>query len=222
MSRVRIQPVTDERSALMDGALALIERSFEHRDRQDSGELRNEIEEKRLGVHSSYEFHLLAASRGDAVVGVAVGSYLAGVNSGFITYLAVEPEERGRRLAQRLRKRLIEAFRGSARAQDLPDLDFIIGEVRADNPWLKRLLRGGAIRFGLRYYHPGIGPASSGPGYVLYREPIAGGREPLDAATVRRTIYAIYRRAYRVRYPLQRPGFRAMLEELAQGYSEDR
>jgi GNAT superfamily N-acetyltransferase len=211
---IRIRPIEDERSVEMSGALALIEKTFSYSERQNLDELRNEIEEKRLGMHGTYEFHMLAAMDGEEVVGTAAGAYLAGVNCGFITYIAVDPETRGRRVAQRLRTALVKAFRGSAREAGHEDLDFVLGEVRSASPWLKRLVRAGAIPFDLTYYHPGMNPGDDHPAYTLYREPVAGGREPLEPAHVRRIIYAIYRRAYRARFPLQRRGFRAMLNEL--------
>jgi GNAT superfamily N-acetyltransferase len=205
----------------MDGALDLIERIFARRERQNLDELRNEIEEKRRGVHAAYDFHVLVGAHDEAVVGTAVGAYLASVNAGFILYIAVEPETRGRRLAQRLRARLVDAFRASARNAGNDDLDCVIGEVRSDSPWLKRLIRAGAIPFAITYYHPGMSPGDGQPAYTLYREPVAGDSEPLDADAVRHILYAIYRRAYRVRFPLQRPGFQAMLDALEPGTGEN-
>jgi GNAT superfamily N-acetyltransferase len=213
--RTHIVAIEDERSPLLTKALELVEETFGHADTQSQEDLRNEIEEKRLGLHSSYSYHLFVAARGDDVDGAALGAYLAGVNCGFITYIAVRPEARGGRIAQRLRKRLVEAFRASAREQGREDLDWVLGEVRSDSPWLKRLLKGGARTFDLKYYHPGMAPGGSGPGYTLYREPVAGGLQEFDAAFVKRIIYAIFRRAYRVRFPLRHPGFKAMMDELA-------
>jgi GNAT superfamily N-acetyltransferase len=50
--------------------------------------------------------------------------------------------------------------------------------------------------------------------YVLYREPVGDLRRELPVSLVRRVLYSIYRRGYRVRYPLDLPPFRAMLEAL--------
>jgi GNAT superfamily N-acetyltransferase len=212
---IRILEATDEASEDVADALALIEATFERPDRQGLAELRSEVAEKRMGLLSSYDFHMFVAKdEFGRIVGTTVGAYLEGVNCGFVTYLAVDPETRGRHIGRRLRARLVEAFRANAREAGYDDLDFVLGEVRSDSPWLERLRRDGAIPFALTYYHPGMAPGTTQPAYTLYREPVAGGVAELPRDRVRRMIYSIYRRAYRVRYPLDRPGFRAMMEEL--------
>jgi GNAT superfamily N-acetyltransferase len=216
MSEVGVVELLDERTPLADRALALIEQTFAPPDRQPVAELRSEIAERRLGMYSRDNSHLLAALVGgeDDPVGTIAGMYLGGVNGGIVTYLAVRKAYRGRRIARLLRPALIEAFRADARAGRHADLAWVLGEVRAASPWLRRLVRTrGAIPFDLTYYHPGMEPGSSAP-YVLYRQPVADERRELPVATVRRVLYAIYRRAYRVRYPLQRPQFSAMLAQL--------
>jgi ribosomal protein S18 acetylase RimI-like enzyme len=213
---------TEESSPRVEQALRLIEENFERPDRQGLAELRSEIAEKRLGLLSSYDFHMFVAAEGggtvedadEVVIGTIVGAYLEGVNCGFITYLAVAEQARGRGTAQKLRTALVEAFRANARNAGYDDLDYVLGEVLSDSAWLQRLLDAGAEAFRIRYYHPGMAPGSAQPEYTLYREPIGGRRGPIEPALARRMIYSIYRRAYRVRYPLERPGFRAMIEEL--------
>jgi GNAT superfamily N-acetyltransferase len=208
--------IDDERDPRADGALALIAEMFEPRDRHQLDELRSELAERRLGMFSTYNFHLLAAIADDTdqPVGTTTGVYLGGVNAGFVTYLAVRREYRGRRIARLLRPRLIEAFRADARRLGHGDLAWVLGEVRAASPWLRRLVRTrGAIPFDLDYFHPGMSPGAADP-YILYRQPVADHRRELPAALVRRILYAIYRRAYRVRYPLQREAFMAMLQQL--------
>lgn len=213
---IRIDEAFDEASPVVEQALRLIEENFERPDRQGLAELRSEIAEKRLGLLSSYDFHMFVAKAADGrVVGTIVGAYLEGVNCGFITYLAVDESARRKGTAQKLRAALVAAFRVNARAAGYDDLDYVLGEVRSGSRWLKRLLRSGAIAFDLTYYHPGMAPGSGQPAYTLYREPIGGDTGELPPQTVRRIIYSIYRRAYRVRYPLERPGFRAMMDELA-------
>lgn len=109
----------------------------------------------------------------------------------------------------------MERFRKDARKAGFDDLAWVLGEVRGDSPWLKRLLRTrGAVAFDLRYHHPGVTPDGASDGHVLYRQPVGDRREVLPVHLVRRILYAIYRRGYRIPYPLDRPGFRAMLEEL--------
>lgn len=210
-----IVEVEDERAPLAKEALSLIREAFEPHERQPLDQIAMEIAEKRLGLLTSYDFHLFAArSEMGGVMAIAAGVYLGGVNAGMVTYLAVRPEYRSRELGRRMRVRLVEAFRRDARQAEWDDLYWVVGEVRMDNPWLARLVRDrGAIPFDLTYYHPGVGPGS-GEAWVLYRQPIGDSRPELPAVEVRRLIYAIWRRAYRVRWPLDHDGFAAMMDEL--------
>jgi ribosomal protein S18 acetylase RimI-like enzyme len=213
---VRIIEIRDEREPLAEAALAVIADMFAAHERQPISELRSEIAERRLGVLSGYNFHLLTAlySGDDTPAGTIAGLYLDGVNAGFITYLAVRSQHRGRRLARLLRPRLIEVFRADARREEYDDLAWVLGEVRADSPWLRRLVRTrGAIPFDIRYYHPGMS-LDSDERYILYRQPIGDHRLELPVELVRRTLFAIYRRGYRVRYPLNRDIFSNMLQQL--------
>jgi GNAT superfamily N-acetyltransferase len=216
MPDTRVVEIVDERDPLADAALALITDMFAPEDRQPLAELRSEIAERRLGMTTGGYLHLLAAVQDDAPepAGVAVGVYLDRVNAGFISYLAVRSESRGRRIARILRPRLIEAFEEDAHRSGHGEPAWVLGEVRRQSPWLRRLVRTrGAIPFDLRYYHPGMG-LHGGEEYVLYRQPLGDARRELPVALVRRVIYAIYRRAYRVRYPLQRDIFADMLRQL--------
>jgi GNAT superfamily N-acetyltransferase len=212
----RIVSVTDEREPIADAGLALIEEMFAPQDRQALSELRSELAERRLGLFATYNFHMLAAvfAGDDDPAGVITGVYLGGVNAGFVTYLAVRRRYRGRRIARLLRPALIDAFRADARAAGHADVAWILGEVRSRSPWLRRLVRTrGAIPFDIDYYHPGMTPGVSEP-YILYRQPMGDTRRELPAGTVRRILYAVYRRAYRVRYPLMRESFAAMIDQL--------
>lgn len=215
-SPLTIREIDDERTPFAESALALIEEYFPPQDRQPLAELRMEIAEKRLGLLAAYNFHLLAAEAEDGrAAAVAVGAYLEGVNAGFVSYLAVDPEFRTRRLGRTLRFGLVEAFREDAWKAGFSDLAWVLGEVRRTSPWLHRLVRDrGAVPFDLEYYHPGVAPGYSKERWVLYRQPVDDSRAELPAAEVRRILYAVYRRVYRVRYPLGRPGFAAMFAEL--------
>ena len=196
-------------------AIRLIEQAFAPRDRQSADELRLEIAEKRYGLIAPFGFHLMVASAADVVIGVGLGVYLAGVNAGFVQYLAVASSHRGGGVGRMLRPALVERFRGDARAAGFTELNWVLGEVRIDNPWIRKLVSArGAIPLDLTYYHPGMRPDAAATPYVLYRQPIGDTSELLRADVVRRVLYAIYRRAYRVRYPLQHPGFAAMITEL--------
>jgi hypothetical protein len=212
----RIVEIVDERDALAERALALVHETFAPADRQPISEMMSELAERRLGMFSSYNYHLIAAvNPGEAdPAGAIIGVYLGGVNAGIVLYLAVRKQDRGRRVARLLRPRLIEAFQADARAGGHADIAFVLGEVRAESPWLRRLVRTrGAIPFDLDYYHPGMAPGA-GTRYVLYRQPFGDARTELTVGHTRRILYSIYRRAYRVRYPLQREGFMAMLRQL--------
>lgn len=214
---VRIIEIRDEREPLAEAALAVIADMFAAHERQPISELRSEIAERRLGVLSGYNFHLLTAlyEGDDTPAGTIAGLYLDGVNAGFITYLAVRKQHRGRRIARLLRPQLIEVFRADARREEYDDLAWILGEVRAESPWLRRLVRTrGAIPFDLVYYHPGMS-LHAPYRYILYRQPIGDHRRELPAELVRRTLFAIYQRGYRVRYPLNRDIFSNMLDQLA-------
>lgn len=214
--QVRIVEIRDEREPLAEAALAVIAEMFAAHERQPINELRSEIAERRLGMLSGYNFHLLAAlyEGDDTPAGAIAGLYLDGVNAGFITYLAVRSQHRGRRLARLLRPKLIDVFRADARREEYDDLAWVLGEVRADSPWLRRLIRTrGAIPFDIEYYHPGMSLGGS-ERYILYRQPVGDHRRELPADLVRRTLFAIYRRGYRVRYPLNRDIFIHMLDQL--------
>lgn len=210
----RIVEITDERTPLAAAALQLIGETFERPERQALDELASEIAEKRLDLLSAYDFHLLVRlSDGDRVTGTVAGVYLDGVNAGFVTYLAVAPAHRGQQFGAALRSQLVRVFRADARRAEYEDLAWVLGEVQSDNAWLRRLVRHrGAIAFDLTYFHPGMQPDDP-RNYILYRQPIHDRRLALPVPLVRRILYAIYRRGYRVRYPLQRAGFRAMLTE---------
>jgi len=213
---IRIVEVMDERDPVAEQALELISQAFDRTDRQPVAELRSEVEEKRLGLLTAMDSHLLAAlsAEGNAV-GTAAGIYLEGVNAGFVTYLTVARDYRGRKLGPALRSALVAAFRDDARRAGFSELAWVLGEIRADSPWLLRLLkRRSAIAFDLTYLHPGMHPERKSAPYVLYRQPVGDSRPVLSADEVRRVLYSIYRRAYRVRYPLQHQSFRAMLMEL--------
>ncbi|MDX1584166.1 MAG: hypothetical protein R3338_11270, partial [Thermoanaerobaculia bacterium] len=141
--------------------------------------------------------------------------YLAGVNAGFVTYLVVSREHRNRQLGRKLRSSLVESFRANALAANYEELNWVLGEVRIDSPWLITLVKTGqVVPFDLEYFHPGLQPGVTDKRYVLYREIVSDGRRSIPADETARILYAIYRRAYRVRYPLERENFKSMIAQL--------
>ena len=88
-----------------------------------------------------------------------------------------------------------------------------MGEVEPGNPWLRHLVRKGALALDIDYRQPSIDGAAAVP-LVLYLEPLGGKLRSISANIVRRLLYAIYRRLYRVRFPLKNPEFRLMMRGL--------
>jgi hypothetical protein len=94
-------------------------------------------------------------------------------------------------------------------------LEAIIGEVRPDNPWLRHLVRREqAIALDFPYFQPSLGRKKKDVALVLYYQPIARQRSSLSAAELRRLLYTMWRRSYRVARPLTKPVFRRMLDSL--------
>lgn len=213
---LRFLMLTDEREPLVEDALALIEASFTMDERQPLDEIRMAIEEMRRGLLSQHEFHLLVAVDTDRnVVAVTCGVYMEGVNAGFVDYLAVRPEARGTGTGSRLRTALVEAFREDARRWGEEELAWVLGEVEKTNPWLRRITESGdAIPFDFSYIQPRLSADRRPVPLVLYREPIGDRRESLPTESVCQLLYAIYRRVYRIGFPLRLDGFRAMLAEI--------
>jgi len=218
MAAGRVVEIEDERSGIAAQALGLILETFASAERQPIDHIGMEIGEKRLGLSTACDYHLLAVVDPDAerVLAVTSGVYLGGVNAGFVMYLAVERSARKQRLGRTLRVALVDRFREDAQKLGWPSLAAVVGEVRRESPWLRRLVRDrDVLPLDLNYYHPGEVPSQTPSPWLLYRQPIADDRAALPAGEVRQLIYAIWRRAYRVRWPLTQEGFFVMLEELA-------
>jgi GNAT superfamily N-acetyltransferase len=210
---LRLVVVDDERKPLARQALELIADVVG--DVQPVRELLWELEEKRLGMPSGGDYHLLAFVDGEGLpVAAGAGVYLGGVNAGFITYLAVRKDQRGAHLGRRLRAHVVQAMRDEAVRTTGHDLAWIVGEVRQESPWLKTLVRDGeAVPFDMPYFHPWQSRRGHSR-YVLYREPVSDERLELGGDEVLRLLYNIYRRAYRLRFPLQSDNFCFMLGDL--------
>jgi hypothetical protein len=210
-AEARVVRLDDERDPATRGALELFAEAIG--DVQPVDDLLSEIEEGRRGMYSGGGYHLLAhLDDGPRPAAAAAGVYLRGADAGFVTYLAVRADQRRRLRGRVLRGHLIESIRAEALAMDGREPRWIVGEVRRTSPWLRTLVRAGkAIPFDLPYFHPWMSRAAEGR-YVLYREPVADRRTELPADEVARLLHAIWRRAYRIRYPLQSDLFRTMID----------
>jgi GNAT superfamily N-acetyltransferase len=210
---LRVVEVRDERTQLARDAVELLQVSIG--DVQPAADLLSEIEECRRGLPSGGDYHLLVALDGDDnPAAAAAGVYLEAVNAGFITYLAVHPEMRNQHLGRTLRSHLLRCFHDDARLTRGAELAWTVGEVRRESAWLRTLVQGGrAIPFHLGYFHPWM-PLRAEGRYVLYREPAADTRAEIPSHEVARLLFAIWRRAYRIRYPLQSETFCYMLRGL--------
>ncbi len=212
---VVIDSLIDHRHPSFSGMMRLFNRVFPPKEKIDRGYFEQILAEKRMGLLDPFNTHVLVARRGRRVVGFATGTYLAVVNMGFVGYLAVDPALKGLRLGNRLRRRLVKELRRDATAAGHDDLDGVLGEIERPNPWLRHLVRErSALALDLDYRQPPLRPDEPQVPLVLYIEPIARPIKRMPTARVRAVLYAIYRRLYRLRFPLREPSFRAMLRSL--------
>jgi GNAT superfamily N-acetyltransferase len=215
MTAPRVIEVTDERSPLAKRAIDLIQSAIwdVHPERYLLAELR----ETRQGTAQGGGYHLLAMVEPEdeaSPIAAATGAYLAAVNAGFVSYLAVREDQRGRGLGKALRGHLVEAFRAQARREAGVELAYVVGEIERDSPWLRALIaEGRTIALDVPYFHPWMSINAEGH-YALYREQITDTRAELPAEEVARIIEAIWRRAYHFQKPEQRDTFRRMMRAL--------
>lgn len=214
-NRLIISAVASVRDPWFREAYALYSRIFPPSEKIDKEYFENVFEEKRLGLLAPFNFHFLVAHQRGRVVGFISGSYLAIVNLGFVGYLAVAPDDAGRRVGSRLRRRLVEAMQRDARGAGHDDLMGMMGEVEEGNPWLERMRRHGALALDLDYLQPSTDGTEVVP-LVLYLQPVGGRRHlrSLKVSTIRKILYAIYRRLYRIRFPLKVKEFQRMFRQL--------
>jgi GNAT superfamily N-acetyltransferase len=211
--RVQVVEITDERDPRFLQAVAIIRDSVQ--EVQPTQDLQSEIEESRRGLRSMSQYHLLVTISPEGMpLAAAAGAYLRGVNVGYIAYLAVAEQWRRARFGTALRTRLVETFKRDALELEGRELSWVVGEVRRKNRWLQQLVKQGkAVPFDISYFHPWQSREREGA-YVFYRESIADRRTNLPSAEVKTLIYAIWRYAYRIAYPIRSETFRYMLEQL--------
>lgn len=204
---------TDDRA--FDPAYRLLRRIFPRSEMLPRSDWVQVMRERTEGLWTDLAWHLLVAERGGRVVGAASGSYLGNVNIGLIGYIAVTPASRATGLGPRLRRHLRRLFERDAERVHGRALEAIVGEVRRDNPWLARLIaKDGAIALDFPYEQPDLEGGGSPVPLVLYYQPLGRRRTWVSAEQVRRLLYTIWRRSYRIPRPLKRPAFRRMLRAL--------
>jgi len=176
---------------------------------------RNAMRERREGLWTDLNWHLLVAERGSNVLAAASGSYLGNVNAGIIGYIAVKPTARSLGLGPRMRSALRRKFEADARQLGRARLSALVGEVSYGNKWLKNLVRHEkAIALDVPYFQPSLGGKHQAVPFVLYYQPLDRERQSIGTAELRRLLYTMWRRTYRVPRPLSHPEFRFMLRSL--------
>lgn len=215
-SRITIREVRDSTDPAVRAAYAILRATFAREERVAMREWVGSLREREAQVMSDLSWHLLVAERDGDVIGLASGTYVGSVNLGVIGYLATAPGLRARGLGSRLRDRLRRAFaRDAARLAGRP-LEGILGEVSRSNPWLRHLARRPEVLLlDIPYLQPRLYEDDQPSPFILYYESLQGVRARIPAAELRRILYAVWRRIYRIPRPLERPAFRAMLRALA-------
>jgi len=176
---------------------------------------RETVRERAGRVWTDLRWHLLVAERRGRVVGMASGTYLGSVNVGMVGYLVLRPSARRLGIGSRLRRRLRELFERDADRLGRAPLAAIVGEVEADNPWLARLVASErALALDIPYAQPSLEPGTGTVPLVLYYQPLGRRITSVPAPMLRRLLYAIWRRIYRVSRPLAHSAFRRMLRAL--------
>lgn len=218
-SGLHIREIRSATDAALRRAHRMLTRIFPRAEMLPLSAWKHVLEERETGVWTDLNWHLLVADYIAAtrarLVGAATGTYLGNVNVGLIGYVAVGSASRALGIGPRLRWALRLAFERDAQRLRARPLKALVGEVRPDNPWLRRLVRHGAIALDVPYYQPSLRRREKEVPLVLYYQPLHMRRTSLPVAEVRRLIYTIWRRGYRVPRPLAHPTFRRMLRALA-------
>lgn len=213
--RVTVREVRSADDPAFPAAHWLLRTTFPRAEMLPMRDWRLTMRERAAGLWTDLAWHLLVAERGGKVLGAASGSYLGNVNVGIIGYIALRPDVRSSGLGPRLRRHLRRSFEQSARRIAGKPLDAIVGEVRADNPWLRHLVRReNAIALDFPYHQASLGRKKKDVALVLYYQPLREQRASLPTAELRRLLYTMWRRMYRVARPLSKPAFRKMLNSL--------
>lgn len=210
-----IREIESARQPAFRAAYELLRRTFPRRERLSRSEWAEVLHERSAGLWTDLNWHLLVATRHGRVVGTASGSYVGNVNIGMVGYVVVVPSQRGHGVGQRLRHALREALEQDAQRVRGRRLTALVGEVRPDNPWLRHIVRQeGAIALDFPYHQPSVSWLRRAVPLVLYYQPLVDARRSLPASEVRRLVYTLWRRVYRVAKPLSSKVFRHMTRAL--------
>lgn len=213
-ARIRIREILTVDDRAFRDAHRLLRREFPRGEMLPIKSWHNAMQERRERLWTDVAWHLLVAERGREVVGAASCSYLGNLNVMVVGYVAVQSDARGAGVGPRLRSALRRKCDTDARRTGHARLGAVVGEVHDWNPWLRSLVhREGAIALDFDYYQPALGVTAPVP-LVLYYQPLARRRHWLSTMELRRLLYSMWRRAYRVPQPLSRPAFRRMLRSL--------
>jgi GNAT superfamily N-acetyltransferase len=199
----------------LDHAHRILRREFRPEEVLPRRHWEEVLRERAAELWTDTAWHLLVAEEGGRVVGAASGNYLGSRNVALVGYVVVDPAARSAGLGSRLRRALRLRFERDARRMRGRPLDALVGEVRADNPWLRHLVATDrVIALDFPYLQPSLRGPGRGVPLVLYYHPLTRRRRSLTTAEVRRLLYALWRRLYRIAQPLSRPVFRRMLASL--------
>ena len=213
--RITIRAVKNAGDPAFRRAHRLLSRAFPTLEMLPISDWEDAMEERAERLWTDIDWHVLVAERGTSLVGAASGSYVGTVNVGIIGYIAVDPGARSRGIGLRLRRHLLRAFERDARRIARRQLRAVVGEVRSDNPWLRHLVtHEGAIALDFPYYQPALGVKRTPVPLVLYYQPLDGPKSSVSVSELRRLLYTMWRRPYRIARPLTRPMFRRMLKSL--------
>lgn len=214
-TRTSIREVRDPDDPALKEAYAILSRTFHRGERVALRDWVDSINEKALQLQTDVVWHLLVAEEEGRVIGLASGTYLGNVNLGVIGYLAADQGTRSRGIGTRLRVALRRHFARDATRIARQPLEGIIGEVSASNPWLRSLARRPEVLvLDFMYYQPRLYDDDEPSPFVLYYESLTRIRDRLPVKELRRILYTIWRRIYRVSRPVDRRAFRAMLRTL--------
>lgn len=212
---IRIREIVDASDPALRDAYALLRQAFHKEERVPLSEWKGSLAEKSSRLLTDIAWHLLVAEDDGSVVGLASGTYLGNLNIGVIGYLAMAPAARAHGMGSRLRARLRRLFARDAQRLGGRPLDGIVGEVSAGNPWLQTLARRPEVLLlDFPYLQPSLHEDDDPSSFILYYESLQSRRDRIPVAELRRILYGIWRRVYRISRPLDHRAFRTMLRSL--------